>query len=95
MANEGCPHEGSDHRLFGRWGCKIQTALSFHSTREPWQLLFRLPPYMALIIPIGHYPDGRPKYFSLRIGFRWDPHWGSGGYIFPEAILKVMDHVVL
>lgn len=108
MANQGCPNEGSDERLFGKIGCWIQSQLSFHSTNPPkervWRIettyVFRLPPYVAVIVPLPS-KDGKPRWLSFRAGWRWDPHWAykdgsgrSGGYIFPEAILKIMDHVV-
>lgn len=114
MADQGCPNEGPDTRLFGEWGCRIQTALSFHSTTPPKELqvhvgpvtfVARFPPYVAVVVPLSPYADGRSRYFSVRLGWRWDPHWEyldaetgkveHGGYIFPEAIIKVMDHVVL
>lgn len=111
--NQGCPHEGKDHRLFGRIGCWVQSRLSWHTTNGPKQKLLlipvwwnsaqpltfgmRWPPYAVVILPL----KGQ-RYFSIRIGARWDPHWPfddstgrTGGYIFPEAIIKVMDHVVL
>ena len=99
MANQGCPNEGKDTRLFGKWGCWVQSHLSFHSTYPPVQLVFRFPFYVAFILPL---PRTSPrKYFSIRAGFRWDNNWhykdgrvDVGGYIFPEFIIKVMDHVV-
>jgi len=116
MANQGCPNEGSDTRLFGRWGCWVQSRLSFHSTTAPkeWRvrhaLSLRFPPYVGVCIPLtarmarvfGRPNDGRSWFFTVRAGFRWDPHWryrdGSGrtgGYIFPEVIIKVLDRAVL
>lgn len=101
MANQGCPNEGKDTRLLGRWGCWVQSRLSFHTTWPPIQLLFRFPFYVAFVLPLTSDPQ-RPRFFSIRAGFRYDPGWRypndpllTGGYIFPEFIIKVMDHVVL
>ncbi len=91
MAGQGCPNEGTDTRAFGVWGCKVQTALSFHSTTEPLSLLLCFPPFIAINIPLPH-----GRYFVLRAGFRYDKHWADakgvqGGYIFPEAAAKTKD----
>jgi hypothetical protein len=35
VAGQGCPHEGSDHRLLGRLGCPIQRKLTVEGARPP------------------------------------------------------------
>jgi hypothetical protein len=35
LAGQGCPHEGSDHRLLGRVGCPIQRKLTIEGARPP------------------------------------------------------------
>ena len=100
MSGQGCPHEGTDHRLFGRWGRWVQTALSFHTTIPPIRVLLQFPPFVALVVQTRRDP---PRFFTFRAGFRWDPHWPyaygtgrTGGYIFPEVIIKAaMGHAPL
>jgi hypothetical protein len=79
--DQGCPGEGSDTRTFGRWGCSIQRALSFHSDTEPLSVLVCFPPFIAVNIPMF---DG--TYLILRAGFRYDKNWK--GYLFPESAAK-------
>ena len=107
MANQGCPGEGSDTRVWGWATCWLQRQGSWHSTTPPtctvvgpWYLAW--PPFVALQLPISHrwaerlhrkpLPWRRSWYLLARVGARWDPNWG--GYIFPEAALKVVDHVI-
>jgi hypothetical protein len=98
MADQGCPNEGRDSRLFGRWGCRVQSALSFRTRWSPIRVLFCFPFWFGLSVPLSVSP---PRFASLRVGFRWDGQWlhedgvSRGGYIFPEAILKVTDHNVV
>jgi hypothetical protein len=35
LSGQGCPHEGSDHRLLGRVGCPIQRKLTIEGARPP------------------------------------------------------------
>lgn len=83
MANQGCPGEGSDTRLFG-WLCPIQRMCSWHSGTEPFSIFLAFPPFLAVNIPL---PRGR--YLSIRVGCRYDRSWR--GYIAPEAIVKCKD----
>src|SRR5258705_2199100 len=32
---QGCPHEGADHRMFGRMGCHIQRKMTIEKARPP------------------------------------------------------------
>lgn len=88
MANQGCPNEGSDTRLFGKWGCWIQQKLSFKCPMHPASVLICFPPYVAFNIYVPFAPADR-KYLSVRAGWRYDVNWG--GFLFPEAILKMKD----
>jgi len=69
-------------RLFGRWGCKIQSWLSFRSTWEPLSVLVAFPPYVAVNIPLPGAPPHR-RYLHCRLGWRFDKSWG---YIFDPAL---------
>lgn len=88
MSGQGCPNEGSDSRLFGKWGCWVQDKLSFESDVYPASLTICFPPYVAFNCPIPFTPAHR-RYLSIRFGWRFDTAWG---YIFPEFILK-MKHI--
>jgi len=35
VTGQGCPHEGSDHRLLGRLGCPVQRKLTIERARPP------------------------------------------------------------
>src|SRR5260370_20389217 len=32
---QGCPHEGPDHRMFGRVGCELQRKMTIERARPP------------------------------------------------------------
>ena len=41
-------------------------------------------PFLVVFIPRGRYAaenKGGQRWWSLRVGWRWDKNWGSGGYI--------------
>lgn len=35
LTGQGCPHEGSDHRLLGHLGCPVQRKLTIEGARPP------------------------------------------------------------
>ena len=81
--NQGCYNEGSDSRLFGRWGCRIANALSWQTPIHPVSLLVALPPYVAFNVPIPFVSKDR-RYLHVRAGWRYDVNWP--GYIFDFAL---------
>ena len=107
MADQGCPGEGTDTRIFGRVTCWLQRQFSWKSTLEPYKIILgplyiAWPPFTALQIPISQtmaewfqrkkLPASKQWYLLARMGARYDSNWG--GYICPEAALKVLDHLV-
>lgn len=73
----------------------LQNALAFHSTNEPAVLGFTFgkqvppghvavqwPPFFTVAIP-----KANRRYWTFRIGWRWDENWEGGGY-FPDVIIK-------
>ena len=89
MAGQGCPGEGSDTRLLGRWGCAIQRALTWHCDEEPGGIMFCTPFYVCVNIKV---PYTTRKYWHLRAGTRYDKNFK--GYIFPEFASKVKDQPI-
>lgn len=93
--NQGCPNEGPDHRILGPLTCFLERHLSFFSGREPMGLMLAFPCFVCVNL---WWPGGR--YLVLRAGFRYDVNWINpktgrpGGYIFPEAAIKVLDHAM-
>ncbi len=79
--NQGCPHEGTDHRLLGRLTCWLQRHFTFRSRIPPPQLRLDF-------LGLGLYlPIGRNRLFLLRIHlFRYDYY--SNQYIFFSAAAK-------
>lgn len=85
--NSDFVHAGDDRRWnpFGIFGA-IQRKLSFQSDVEPLSVLLCIvPPMVAVNVPIW-----KGKYFLFRFGWRFDRTWT--GYIFPEAVIKILDH---
>lgn len=75
MAGQGCPNEGTDKRIFGKFICYIQRKLKVKSIYEPISILFAFPFYIAINFP---WPWSKPtiwgvkKNIHLRIGIRYD-----------------------
>jgi hypothetical protein len=94
LAGQGCPHEGADHRLFGRVGCPIQRKLTIEGARPPrtiWS--FRLLKVSVKIDPkhphlLIEWP-ARSRWWRFRVGYRWDAN--AKAYIFPSLALKRVD----
>lgn len=85
--HKGFVNAGDDMRWnpFGIPGW-IQGKLSFHSKIEPPSLLLCLfPPMFAMNLPIW-----KNRYLLIRFGWRYDRNYL--GFIFPEAVIKVLDH---
>ena len=92
---QGCPHEGSDHRLLGRVGCPIQRKLTIERARPPrtiWSFhLFKVsvkidPQHPHLLI---EWPARSQRLWRFRVGYRWDAN--AKAYIFPTLALKRVD----
>lgn len=83
MADQGCPNEGSDTRVFGRIGCWVQSRLSFKSSHQPASVLVAFPPYVSVNLWVPFAPAHR-RYLHVRFGWRYDKYWP--GYIFDPAL---------
>lgn len=94
MANQGCPGEGSDTRLFGKVICFLQRACSWKSTSPPKWVINKLPTFgvaWPFYVVIQHARgDGQWRLF--RFGWRYDSNWG--GYIFPTAAFKITSTIM-
>jgi hypothetical protein len=95
VVGQGCPHEGPDHRLFGRVGCQIQRKLTIERARPPrtiWS--FHLLKLSVKIDPrhphlLLEWPARSKKLWRFRAGYRWDAN--AKAYIFPALALKKVD----
>jgi hypothetical protein len=92
---QGCPHEGPDHRMFGRVGCQIQRKMTIeraHPPRTIWS--FHLLKLSVKIDPrhphlLVEWPAQSQKLWRFRAGYRWDAN--AKAYIFPSLALKKVD----
>jgi hypothetical protein len=92
---QGCPHEGPDHRLFGRVGCQIQRKMTIERARPPrtiWTL--RISKFSVKIDPrhphlLVEWPARSQRLWRFRAGYRWDAN--AKAYIFPALALKKVD----
>jgi hypothetical protein len=95
LSGQGCPHEGADHRLFGRVGCPIQRKLTIEDARPPrtiWH--FRLLKVSVRIDPkhphlLIEWPARSRRLWRFRVGYRWDAN--AKAYIFPAFAIKRVD----
>jgi hypothetical protein len=95
LAGQGCPHEGSDHRLFARLGCPIQRKLTIEHAQSPrtiWH--FHLLKVSVKIDPkhphlLIEWPARSQRLWRFRMGYRWDAN--AQAYIFPALALKRVD----
>jgi hypothetical protein len=95
VVGQGCPHEGPDHRWFGRVGCEIQRKLTIERARPPrtiWS--FHLLSLSVKIDPrhphlLLEWPARSQKLWRFRAGYRWDAN--AEAYIFPAVALKKVD----
>jgi hypothetical protein len=91
----GCPHQGSDHRLFGRIGCPLQRRLTIENARPPHTIWsFHLLKVSVKIDPkhphlLVEWPTRSPQWWRFRVGYRWDAN--ARAYIFPALALKKVD----
>lgn len=92
MADQGCPQEGEDRRLFGTVVCWLQRKLSFESDLEPISIVLAFPPYISINIPIPWWEKsewGVHKVLNFRAGWRMDMGIGNKRmFIFPSAAIK-------
>ncbi len=92
VAGQGCPHQGSDHRLFGRTGCLIQRKLTIESAQPPMKIWsFHIGKVSVKIDPqhphlLVEWPSNSTKLWRFRAGFRWDAN--ARAYIFPAIAFK-------
>ena len=95
VVGQGCPHEGPDHRWFGRVGCQIQRKLTIERARPPrtiWS--FHLLKLSVKIDPrhphlLLEWPARSQKLWRFRAGYRWDAN--AKAYIFPAIAIKKVD----
>ena len=107
LIGQGCPHEGSDHRLLGHWACPVQRKLTIENARPPrtiWS--FRVSkvsvkidprhPHLLIEWPIGRgdpaSASGQPRSRKWW-RFRMGYRWDANAraYIFPALALKKVD----
>jgi hypothetical protein len=95
LTGQGCPHEGSDHRLLGHLGCPVQRKLTIEDARPPrtiWHFqLLKVsvkfdPKHPHLLI---EWPARSRRLWRFRVGYRWDAN--AKAYIFPSLALKRVD----
>jgi len=99
VGGQGCPHEGSDHRLFGRMGCQIQRKMTIERALPPrtiWS--FRILKFSVEIDPkhphlLVEWPARSRRLWRFRVGYRWDAN--AKAYIFPALALKKVDGPML
>src|SRR5712692_9596465 len=95
MAGQGCPHEGVDHRVFGRPGCWIQRKLTIENAQPPSKIWSFSLGKMAVKIDPKHphllieWPTRQGKLWRFRAGCRWDAN--ARAYIFPAMAFKMVD----
>ena len=95
LVGQGCPHEGPDHRWFGRMGCQIQRKMTIERARPPrtiWS--FHLLKVSVKIDPkhphlLVEWPARSQRLWRFRAGYRWDAN--AKAYIFPTLALKKVD----
>lgn len=106
MAEQGCPHEGADHRRLGRLICWLQQKLSFASNVEPATLILGFPFYVAINLPLfwrqpkaGPPRAGKPTQWGVvpvlhfGAGIRYD--FNARFYLVPRLALKLLDRALL
>ena len=89
---QGCPHEGPDHRMFGRVTCELQRKMTVERARPPHTIWsFHLLKLSVKIDPrhphlLVEWPAGSQRLWRFRAGYRWDAN--AKAYIFPALALK-------
>jgi hypothetical protein len=85
LAGSGCVNEGGDHRLFGKFGCAIQRALSFKSNTPPKWLVAKHDQAgdvtfgIAFPFYVFSQHESGGKWSRFYLGYRFDTNWP--GYI--------------
>ncbi len=64
MADQGCPNEGTDRRIFGPIVCWLQRLFTWSSTYEPISLLIAFP-WPNLLASAAIYGLGLPAWLHL------------------------------
>jgi len=107
LIGQGCPHEGSDRRLLGHWGCPVQRKLTIENARPPrtiWSIrVFKVSvkidprhPHLLIEWPTGGGRLG-PALEQAQTRkwwrFRMGYRWDANAraYIFPSLALKKVD----
>ncbi len=85
MANQGCPYEGSDTRLFGKFTCFVQRLATFKSKVHPVMVLFDFPLGVRIFIPCSG-----GKTVMIRVAV-WRYDWNAEAYIFFTGAIKKKD----
>jgi hypothetical protein len=92
---QGCPHEGPDHRMFGRVTCELQRKMTIEHARPPHTIWsFHLLKLSVKIDPrhphlLVEWPARSQMLWRFRVGYRWDAN--AQAYIFPALALKKVD----
>lgn len=97
MAEQGCPKEGTDRRVFGKFTCWLQRLLVWESTWEPIPSVGAtlIPPYVFANVPLPWTPItkwGVHRVFHVRLGFRYDMN--AHIYLLSGAA-KTMDRAIM
>jgi hypothetical protein len=95
LTGQGCPHEGSDHRLLGHLGCPVQRKLTIEDARPPrtiWSFhLLKVsvkfdPKHPHLLI---EWPARSRRLWRFRVGYRSDAN--AKAYIFPFPVSRAKE----
>ncbi|HEX2712459.1 MAG TPA: hypothetical protein VHM88_09585 [Candidatus Acidoferrales bacterium] len=92
IPGRGCPHEGSDSRLFGWTGCWVQRELTIESAQPPGTIWSFNVGHVSVKIDPRHphllieWPGSAGKMWRFRMGYRWDVN--ARAYIFPALAIK-------
>src|SRR5215469_3917937 len=95
LAGQGCPHEGSDHRLFGRAGCALQRKLTIEHASPPRTVWHFNVLHVSVKFDPRHphllveWPARYHRLWRFRAGYRWDVN--AKAYIFPALALGRVD----
>jgi hypothetical protein len=85
MADQGCPYEGSDSRLFGKLTCFLQRLGTFKLNVHPVMVLFEFPLGVRILIP---WFGGKTVTVQAAV---WRYDWNARAYIFFSGSIKKKD----
>src|SRR5260370_19423305 len=89
---QGCPHEGPDHRMFGRVGCELQRKMTIERARPPHTIWsFHLLKLSVKIDPrhphlLVEWPARSQRLCRFRVGVPCVAHCPT--HTFPPPALK-------